>query len=183
MKPTVLIGTSGQPGTFTEDVVRMMAAHVDRPVIFPFSNPTSKCEAVPADLIAWTDGRALVASGSPFDPVCYGDRTIRIGQGNNVYIFPGVGLGALVAKATEVTESMFTIAAKTLASEVGADDLAECALYPPLRELRQITARIAGAVALEAVRQGVAPTATAHEVAERVEEAMWQPEYIRFVKS
>jgi malate dehydrogenase (oxaloacetate-decarboxylating) len=183
VKPTVLIGTSGQPGTFTEDVVRMMAAHVDRPVIFPFSNPTSKCEAVPADLIAWTEGRALVASGSPFDPVCYGDRTIRIGQGNNVYIFPGVGLGALVAKATEVTESMFTIAAKTLASEVGADDLAECALYPPLRELRQITARIAGAVALEAVRQGVAPTATAHEVAERVEEAMWQPEYIRFVKS
>ena len=124
VKPTMLIGTSGEPGTFTEAIVREMAKHVERPVIFPMSNPTSKTEAKPVDLVKWTDGRALMATGSPFDPVPYAGRKISVGQGNNAFIFPGVGLGVLVAEAKEVTEAMFAAAAQALADEVKASDLA-----------------------------------------------------------
>jgi malate dehydrogenase (oxaloacetate-decarboxylating) len=115
LKPTVLVGTSGQAGMFTERIVRAMGEGVARPVILPLSNPTSKCEAKPEDVIRWTDGRALVATGSPFAPVTYGGRTIRIGQGNNVLIFPGVGLGVLVSQAARVSDAMFRVAAETLA--------------------------------------------------------------------
>ncbi len=181
LKPTVLIGTSGQPGVFDEPLVREMAKHVERPVIFPFSNPTSQCEAQPVDLIQWTEGRALVASGSPFDPVEYEGRTMRIGQGNNVYIFPGVGLGALAAGAGSVTESMFTVAAKTLAAQVDEQDLASCSLYPPLRQLRAITERVATAVVLEAARAGVAPPTDEAQAEERVKAMMWTPEYFEYV--
>src|SRR5207253_8712937 len=121
LKPTVLIGACGQGGAFGQTVVEAMAAQVERRMILPLSNPTSQSEAVPADVIAWTQGRALVAAGSPFDDVVQGDRKIRIGQCNNAFIFPGMGLGALVAEAREVTDRMFRAAAECLAGEVAPD--------------------------------------------------------------
>ncbi|MGE0325173.1 MAG: NAD-dependent malic enzyme [Polyangiaceae bacterium] len=178
LKPTVLIGTSGQPGVFSEEIVREMAAHCDAPAIFPFSNPTSKSEAVPEDLLRWTDGRALVATGSPFDPVTLPDgRTLRIGQGNNVYVFPGVGLGALVAEASEVTDSMFTVAAHTLASELTDEDLAEGSLFPRLNRLREITRKIACAVVKEAAAQNVGKSFEENAIYDAVSQAMWEPVY------
>jgi len=175
--PTVLIGTTGEPGVFTEEVIRAMASHVERPAIFPFSNPTSKCEAIPKDLIHWTDGRAWVATGSPFAPVPHGDREIRIGQGNNVYIFPGVGLGALVSEATVVTDGMFTAAASTLAACVSQEDLDAGSLYPRMTQLRRITARIAEAVVREAREAGVGKPLADKDIPAAVAEAMWTPEY------
>jgi len=178
LKPSVLIGTSGQPGEFTEDIVRAMHEHCPAPGIFPFSNPTSKSEAIPEDLLSWTDGAALVATGSPFEPVTLPDgRTVRIAQGNNVYVFPGVGLGALVAEATEVTDSMFTVAADTLAGELTSEDLAEGALFPRLHRLREITRKIACAVVQEAGAQGVGRALSREEIVAQVSQAMWRAEY------
>jgi malate dehydrogenase (oxaloacetate-decarboxylating) len=177
LKPTVLIGTSGQPGAFTEEVVRAMADGCERPAIFPFSNPTSKCEATPSDIIEWTSGRAFVATGSPFDPVEFDGRSVRIGQGNNVYVFPGVGLGCLVAEVTEVTDSMFTIAAAAVANAVGERELEAGTLFPPLTELRSITHGIASAVVREANRLGVGKSIPDDEVEQSVAAMMWYPDY------
>jgi malate dehydrogenase (oxaloacetate-decarboxylating) len=176
-KPHVLIGTSGQSGAFTQQIVEAMAAAVEQPLIFPFSNPTSKAEAIPEDVLRWTNGKALIASGSPFAPVTHGGRTHRIGQGNNVFIFPGVGLGALVSKATRVTDGMFTVAAQTLAEAVDDDDLAARSLYPSLKRLRPISRRIAVEVALAAAAEGAAPELSREEAMERVHHAMWEPRY------
>ncbi len=177
-KPSVLIGTSGQPGVFTEPLVREMAEHCDAPAIFPFSNPTSKSEATPEDLLRWTDGRALVATGSPFDPVKLPNgRQVRIAQGNNVYVFPGVGLGALVSEAREVTDSMFTVAAHTLASELTDEDLHEGALFPRLHRLREITKKIACAVVKEAGERKVGRVFDEDAISDAVSQAMWEPEY------
>jgi malate dehydrogenase (oxaloacetate-decarboxylating) len=177
LKPTMLIGTSGQPGTFTEEIVRTMARHVQRPLIFPMSNPTSKSEATPADLIHWTEGRALVATGSPFEPVEWAGRRITIGQGNNAFVFPGIGLGVLVSEAREVTDSMFAAAAQQLASEVGAQDLAAGSLFPPVRDIRRVTARIAAAVVREADRCGVGRHVEEDALETQVARAMWEPSY------
>jgi malic enzyme len=178
LKPTVLIGTTGQPGAFTEDAIRALAGHVQRPMVFPFSNPTSKSEACPADLLEWTDGKALIASGSPFEPVSYQDRVIKTSQGNNVYIFPGVGLGVLVSGASEVTESMFAVAAETLADMVDQEDLDSGLLFPPMTRLREVSARIAEAVANEAVERGVVKAAKSRdEICALVESRMWFPDY------
>jgi malate dehydrogenase (oxaloacetate-decarboxylating) len=177
VRPTVLIGTSGEPGTFTEEVVREMARHVERPLVFPLSNPTSQSEAVPADVLRWTDGRALVATGSPFEPVALGGRTFRIGQANNVFVFPGVGLGAIVSEASEVTEDMFAAAAAALAAEVGAQDLDEGSLFPRVGRLRQVTARVAEAVVREALSSGRAARGL-FDPAAAVAEAMWDPAYV-----
>jgi malic enzyme len=178
LRPTVLVGVSGEPGAINEPVVRAMARHVDRPVILPFSNPTSKSEAIPADLMAWSDGRALVATGSPFVPVEFDGRTIRFGQGNNVYIFPGVGLGALVSEARVVTDEMFAAAATALAERVSEADLASGSLYPPITELRSISTGIAEAVVRTAVRSGVAGRQIPDDaIADAVRSAMWVPEY------
>jgi malate dehydrogenase (oxaloacetate-decarboxylating) len=154
LKPTVLIGTSGQPNTFTEDVVRAMGSQVDRPAIFPFSNPNSMCEGHPADLIRWTNGKAVIATGSPFDPVEHNGKAQRISQGNNVYIFPGVGLGAIVAEAKSITDGMLKAAALSLAAFVTPSDLEQGLLFPPLRDLNAISAQIALAVAKAAVSEG-----------------------------
>jgi malic enzyme len=183
VKPTFLIGTSGEPETFTEEIVREMASHVERPVIFPMSNPTSKCEAKPADIVKWTQGRALIATGSPFDPVPFAGRTITIGQGNNVFIFPGVGLGALVARATEVTDGMFAVAAQRLADEVKASDLASGSLFPSAQEIRRVSARIAQAVVAEARDSGVGRFLPDEEIPKAVAAAMWDPAYLTMVPS
>lgn len=177
LQPTVLIGTSGQPGAFHEEAVRAMAAHVERPLIFPFSNPTAHSEAVPADLLEWTGGRALIATGSPFGPVEYAGHRRSFGQGNNVYIFPGVGLGALAAGAREVTEAMFTAAAEALAEQVPADCLQEGILYPRLPRLRRISRELAIAVGRQAVREGVAPEQSEDALRAAVERLVWEPEY------
>ncbi len=182
VKPTVLIGTSAEPGSFTEGIVREMAAHVERPVIFPMSNPTSKCEAKPVDLVNWTGGRALIATGSPFDPVSYGGRTIKIGQGNNVFVFPGLGLGTLVCEAREVTEAMFTAAAIRLASEVHEEDFKAGMLFPPPSSIRRVSQAIAEAVVKQAREDGVAGRILEDaEIPAAVKAAMWDPAYPRVV--
>lgn len=175
--PTVLIGTSGQPGAFTEAAIREMAAHTPAPIVFPLSNPTAHAEATPEQVLAWTDGRALVATGSPFSPVTAGGRTRVVGQANNVFVFPGVGLGAIATRAREITDRMFLVAATTLAGLVSADRLAEGALYPRLADLRQVSRAIAVAVGHEAVRAGVARLAAGEEVAATVDATMWTPDY------
>lgn len=179
LKPTVLLGTSGQPGAFTEDVVRAMAEHVARPAIFPFSNPNSKAEAHPSDLVRWTDGRALIASGSPFEPVEHEGRTISIAQGNNVYVFPGVGLGALASGATRVVESMFTAAAHAIGAEVSEDAIARGELYPSLGALRSVSRQVALAVGLNAMDAGVAPRTSREALEQRIDALMWTPAYPR----
>jgi malate dehydrogenase (oxaloacetate-decarboxylating) len=174
---SILIGLSTVGGCFTEPIVREMARKVARPIILPLSNPTDKSEARAEDLIRWTDGRALVASGSPFAPVNYAGRQIPIAQCNNVYIFPAVGLGVVAARASRVTDGMFEAAARTLAKHSPALPDPNAALLPPLREVRQVAVAIATAVGLEAQRAGVAPKTTGDELAQRVRQTQWTPEY------
>ena len=181
LHPTVLIGVSGATGAFSEAVLREMAAHTERPLVFPLSNPTSQAEASPEDVLRWTEGRALVATGSPFPSVVHAGRTRRVGQGNNVFVFPGLGLGALVARAREVTDGMFRAAAERLAEEVRPEDLEAGALYPPVPALRRVTARIAEAVVRQARADGVAGDAGSEDVGRLVAEAMWEPAYVRLV--
>ena len=155
-KPTTLIGVSGQAGAFSEDVTRAMAAAVDRPVIFPLSNPTSRSEATPADLLKWTEGRALIGTGSPFAAVKWNDREVPIDQTNNAYIFPGMGLGILSVDARRVTDRMFMAAAKSLAELSPARSGKSERLLPPISELRAVSWAVAKAVAIQAIKDGVA---------------------------
>lgn len=180
-KPTVLIGTSGQPGCFHESLVRTMAASVDVPVIMPMSNPTANSEAVPEDIVRWSDGRALIATGSPFAPVAFDDRTIEIGQGNNVFVFPAIGLGAMLAGAREVSDNMITHAAQALARQVTNDELGRGLLYPDIARLREVTAHCAAAVAAQAFEEGLATHKRPESLLEAAIEAMWTPEYPEFV--
>src|SRR5262249_3502110 len=158
-----------------------MATHVERPIVFPLSNPTSMSEASPEDVLRWTDGRALVATGSPFPPVAIGGKTRRVGQGNNAFVFPGIGLGALIAQAREVTDGMFRAAAERLADDVHQEDLEAGAVFPPISSLRRVTAHIAEAVARQARADGVAGDTAGGDVAARVAAAMWEPAYVRLV--
>lgn len=176
IEPTVLIGTSGQPGVFNQDIVQRMARRVERPVIFPLSNPTSKSEATPEQLFGWTDGRALVATGSPFGPVSLAGRTLEAAQCNNVYVFPGVGLGCLVSEARRVRDRFFTLAAEVLADAVTTRELERGLLFPALNRLREVTLRIAEAVATEVQVEGLAGLELG-DVAAEVERAMWFPRY------
>lgn len=180
VKPTVLIGTSGVAGAFTEAAIREMAAHVDRPVVFPLSNPTAKTEAIPADILAWTGGRALIATGSPFEDVVVGGRSHVIGQANNVFIFPGMGLGAIVAEAREITDEMFLLAAETLAGMVSEERLAAGALYPAVSELREVSRQIAAKVVCQSRDCGVGRLYRDGEVMEAVDSAIWFPTYIPY---
>jgi malate dehydrogenase (oxaloacetate-decarboxylating) len=183
LRPHALIGVSGATGAFTEAVIREMARHVERPLVLPLSNPTSQAEARPEDVLAWTDGRALVATGSPFEPVTIGGRAVRIGQGNNAFIFPGVGLGALLAEVHEVTPAMFAAAAACLADQLRQEDVDAGSLYPPMAALRRVTARIAEAVMREAREGGVGLPLTDAEIPGRVAGAMWEPRYLPLVRA
>ncbi len=174
--PTVLIGTTGAAGAFTEAAIRELAARVPAPIVLPLSNPTAKSEARPADVLGWSGGRALVATGSPFDPVTIDGCTRVIGQANNVFIFPGLGLGAIVSRARAITDAMFLVAATTLAGLTSAGRLAEGALYPRLADLRPISRSIAIAVAREAYASGVA-AAPGDDVESAVDAAIWEPRY------
>ena len=175
--PTILIGTSGKPGAFSETAVREMAKRTPRPIVFPLSNPTANSEATPADVLAWSDGKALVATGSPFDPVEIGGRTQIVGQANNVFVFPGVGLGAVAGRAREVTDRMFLVAATTLAGMVPLERIEQGAIYPRLTELRTISREIAVAVAREARDSGVAPMAADSELEAAIDACIWAPQY------
>lgn len=179
LAPTALIGTSGQPKVFDERIVRAMASRVVMPAIFPLSNPTRSSEADPADLVQWTEGRAVIATGSPFPTARWGDRAIRVAQGNNVWIFPGVGLGALAAGARRVTDGMFTAAAHALAESLLPQDLEEGALYPAIPRLREVTSEVALAVARAAIRDGAADARDERELRARIADMQWSPEYPR----
>ena len=177
VRPTALVGTSGEPDTFPEEVIREMARHVERPVVLPLSNPTSQCEAKPADVIAWTNGRALVATGSPFPPVRHGERTFVIGQANNAFVFPGIGLGTLVAEARAVTDGMLAAAARALADEVRDEHLDASSLFPAVANLRRVTARVAAAVVAAARDDGVGRRLADDAIPGAVGAAMWLPVY------
>jgi malic enzyme len=176
-KPTILIGTSGTPGMFTESVVKAMAAANERPMVFPLSNPTSKSECTAEQAIHWSDGRAIVATGSPFDPVVHEGKTYRIGQGNNSYVFPGVGLGVWVGMVKRITNGMFLAGAKALAEKVTDEDLAEVAVYPELTRIRECSHAVACAVIRRAVDEGHANQSILDGLEERVEKSMWFPDY------
>ncbi len=179
-KPTAMIGVSGQPGAFTEEAVRSMAAAVERPVIFPLSNPTSRSEATPEDLMKWTDDRAIIGTGSPFSPVdCHG-KLIPIDQTNNSYIFPGVGLGILSVNARRVTDSMFMAAAKALA-ELSPARQAHCGrLLPPVTELRSVSLAVAKAVGLRAIADGVANRLDERILDECIRRNVWEAAYLPY---
>ncbi len=175
VRPTILIGTSGQPGSFTEEVVRQMAAHCERPIIMPLSNPTALSEADPADLLAWTEGRALVATGSPFPPAVVGKETFVVAQANNALLFPGLGLGAIVSHASRITSGMLRAAASAVAEELDPTQPG-APLLPPVDTLRQTSAAVAVAVARAAVQDGVARRDDPL-LDDAVAAAMWEPVY------
>ena len=174
---TILIGLSTVGGAFSEQVVREMARKVERPIIFPLSNPTSRSEANAEDLIRWTDGRALIASGSPFAPVTYGDRKIPIAQCNNVYIFPAMGLGVVASGARRVTDAMMLAAARTLGEHSPALKDPSGSLLPPLTAIRHVAAEIAVAVGMQAQEDDVAPNITEEELRQQVLTTQWTPAY------
>jgi malate dehydrogenase (oxaloacetate-decarboxylating) len=179
VRPTVLIGTSGQPGTFTEAAVRTMARHVAQPAIFPLSNPTSRCEATPAELLAWSDGRALVATGSPFADVVHDGRRFRIAQCNNAYIFPGLGQGVIASGAHRISDAMFLAAATALADASPARRDPAAPLLPPLEEIVPVSRKVANAVAAQALAEGLTAPCPPEELARRIEARWWEPRYRR----
>lgn len=179
-KPTVLIGVSGQPGLFTEQIIKTMAQHCERPIVMPLSNPTSRVEAVPADIVQWTEGRALIATGSPFAPVNYQGKLYHIAQCNNSYIFPGIGLGVVASGATRITENMLMASSRALAdcSPLLQDPQAD--LLPSLGEIQSVSKVIAFDVAKAAIQDGVAVMINDALLKQKIEESFWHPEYRRY---
>jgi malic enzyme len=175
---TVLIGVSGTPGLFTEEIVRQVAAGTERPIIMALSNPTSKTEVLPANALAWTDGRAVVATGSPFAPVDLDGITHCIGQANNVVVFPGIGLAALVSGARRISDEMFLAASKALAALVDHECLSVGQIYPPISRMREVSKSVAMAVAQEAISSGLADPIDDLEA--EIEAAMWYPDYVAY---
>jgi malate dehydrogenase (oxaloacetate-decarboxylating) len=173
--PTILVGTSTVGGAFHEQVVRKMAEHVERPLIFPLSNPTERIEAVPADVIKWTGGRGLVGTGTPWDPVPYKGTDYTIGQANNALVYPGIGLGTIVARADRVTDGMLLAASESIAAMVDVN-LPGAGLLPDVENLRAVSATVAVAVARAAVEEGVAQ-ADLPDPIQAVQDAMWQAVY------
>jgi malate dehydrogenase (oxaloacetate-decarboxylating)(NADP+) len=181
IRPTALIGVSGQAHSFTEEIVKKMAALNERPMIFALSNPTSKSECSAEEAYTWTDGRAVFASGSPFPAYEYKGKTYVSGQANNSYVFPGIGLGVLVSEAKQVSDEMFLAAAKTLASLVEESDLAQGRIFPPLDTIRRISAHIAAEVAWTAERQGLAQAILPQNLVEYIRSRMYEPVYQSYV--
>ena len=179
VKPRILIGVCGQPNVFTEEIVRKMAGSVDRPIIFPLSNPTSRAEARPADLLAWTDGRALLATGSPFGDVAFGGKRYGIAQSNNAYVFPGVGLGVIASMSCRITDSMLFAAAKALSELSPARKDATAPLLPDLNDIRSVSRHIARAVGAQAQAENLAPATSSEELENRIAIKMWTPRYAR----
>ena len=177
---TVLAGVSAQPGVFTEAIVREMARHTPHPVIFPLSNPTSQSEAAPADLLRWTDGRALVGTGSPFPPVEVNGKLVRIAQVNNSYIFPGLALGILVSRARRVSDGMIMAAAKGLAALSPARIDKSAPLLPPIAEARKTSLAVAEAVGMQAIADGVAEAVDEASLADALRAYVWEPEYVPY---
>lgn len=177
VRPTTLIGVSGQPKTFTRPVLEFMAKINDTPIIFALSNPTSKAECTAQEAYRWTNARAVFASGSPFPPVVIGGRTFVPGQGNNAYIFPGIGLGILASGASRVTNEMFLVAARALANQVSGDDLAKGLIFPPLQNLRDVSAAVAASVAEVAGGSGHMDDLPRGDVVERMKTLMYEPKY------
>lgn len=175
VKPTILIGTSGQAGAFTEEIIKEMAKHVERPIILPMSNPTALTEAVPENLIKWTDGKALIATGSPFANVEYKGVSYEIGQSNNAFVFPGLGLGAIVAKAEVFSKGMFTAAAYAVAS-MSDTSKPGASLLPSIEKLHEVSKYVAVEVAYAAINEGIA-RADIQDVGNAIEDAMWKAEY------
>jgi malate dehydrogenase (oxaloacetate-decarboxylating) len=175
--PTVLIGTSGQAHAFTEPVVRAMAKHVKRPVIFPLSNPTERSEATPADLDAWTEGRAVIATGSPFPPLKRNGKEFRIDQNNNAYVYPGIGLGAIAVRARRISDGMFLAAANVIAAQSPTRRDPDANLLPPLTEIRKLSFQVALAVARQAQKEGCADARSEVQTAAAIHAKMWEPVY------
>jgi malate dehydrogenase (oxaloacetate-decarboxylating) len=181
--PTVLIGVSGQPGTFTEEIIRSMAASVERPLIFPLSNPLSRCEATPADLARWTEGRALIGTGSPFPPVVIDGKPVTVNQTNNAYIFPGVGLGVHAVGARRVSDAMFVAAAKALAALAPEATQAHPKLLPPVEDLRDVAVAVARAVALQARADGLCDDFADGDLDRLIAAKRWEPVYRAYRRS
>ena len=179
-KPSVLIGVSGQPGAFTEEAVREMARNAIRPVIFPLSNPTSRSEATPQDLLEWTEGRALIGTGSPFEPVNLGGKKVQIDQTNNSYIFPGLALGIIACKAKRVTDTMIMAAAKELARLVPTQKDKHASLLPSLSDSRQLSRSIAQAVGKQAIQDGQAQVAGEDSLNRELQANIWEPVYVPY---
>ncbi|MGZ6312731.1 MAG: NAD-dependent malic enzyme [Candidatus Limnocylindrales bacterium] len=183
VRPTVLVGTTATAGTFSETVIREMARYVETPIVLPLSNPTSACEATPEDVLAWTDGRALVATGSPFPPVATPGGERVVGQANNAFVFPGLGLGAIVAEAREISDGMFLAAARTLSAAVDEPRLAAGGLFPPINELRAVSRSIALAVARAARDEGVGRLYHDEDLPGIIADAMWWPDYVPYSRA
>lgn len=177
LRPTALVGVSGQPQTFTEEVIRAMARLNERPIIFALSNPTSKSECTAEQAYTWSDGRAIFASGSPFAPVQCGGRLLVPGQGNNAYIFPGLGLGTIAAGATRISHAMIEAAARSLAQQTDDETLEQGSVYPPLTRVRDVSAHIAAAVAEQAYEQGLATVSRPDDLDEHIRSQMYEPVY------
>lgn len=177
VKPNILIGVSGQTGLFTEDIIREMHKHCPRPIVMPLSNPTSRVEATPADIIAWTDGAALVATGSPFEPVMWKEKIYPIAQCNNSYIFPGIGLGVLAASASRITDEMLMSASETLAMHSPLVNDGEGMVLPALKDIHKVSRAIAFAVGKMAQQQGVAIKTSADALQQAIDDNFWLPEY------
>lgn len=180
-KATVLIGTSGQGGSFTEDIVKAMSANTEHPVILPMSNPTSICEGIPQDIYDWSKGKALVATGSPFDPIETGDGPRRIGQANNVFVFPGIGLGAIVSGATEITSTMIAASSRALAAALSDDEISRGCLMPEVSRLWEVCGHVALAVARQAIADGVARFTRIDQLESKIAENRWEPRYPEIV--
>jgi malate dehydrogenase (oxaloacetate-decarboxylating) len=179
-RPTVVIGVSGQPGVFTEEMVRAMSSYCERPVIFPLSNPTSRSEATPQDLLKWSNGAAVIGTGSPFPPVSVNGRSIPIDQTNNSYVFPGVALGVIASQARRVTDSMFMAAAKTLARLSPTEKDKQGRLLPPVTEIRSVSIQIAIAVAEQARKENLALLPPGDDLEAAVRGNVWEPRYLPY---